>query len=85
MNPRYTIPAAGVGALVLFVLVFVFAGRGWGYPGYGAKYDDDRGYHGVHGPGFFYFGAPRYYPTTSSRSGSLGGPGSAGRGPGVGK
>lgn len=85
MNRSTLIAITAAGGLGLFGLMFFLSSRGWGYPGYGTRYDSQRGYHGIHGPGFFYFGAPRYYPTTSSRSGSLGGPGSAGFGPRAGK
>lgn len=71
--------------LFLFGAAWVYSSRGWGYAGYGAKRDESGAYHGHHGPSIFYFGGARYYPTASARGGSVGGPGSAGLGPGAGK
>jgi len=72
--------------LLLLGMAWSASARGWGYAGYGTQYSESRGYYGHRGPSFFYFGSGgRYYPTNSTRSGSLGGPGSAGSGPGAGK
>lgn len=62
---------------VLYLGLFAFSARGYGYPGYG-------GYHA--GPSFWYWGGPRYhYPSTTVRDGSIGGPGRTGGGIGGGK
>ena len=72
-------------ALGFFAIAWSASARGWGYAGYGTRYTESRGYYGHHGPSIFYFGGARHYPTNSTRSGSVGGPGAAGSGPGVGK
>lgn len=63
--------------LVLFYSLILYASTiGWGYAGY-------RGFY--YGPSFWYWGGPRYYIGPSVRSGSIGGPGHRGGGPGSGK
>lgn len=64
------ITAVVLGAL--YFGLFSYSASGYGYAGY-------NGYH--HGPSFWYFGGPRYYPNRSLRNASLGGPG--GRGSGI--
>lgn len=58
-------------AALLYFGLFSFASAGYGYAGY-------HGYH--HGPSFWYFGGPRFYPSRSLRNGSPGGPGGRGTG-----
>lgn len=66
-----------VGVLgLLYFFILSLSWRGWGYAGY-------RGYH--YGPSFWYWGGPTYYPGSSTRSGSVGGPRHIGGGPGHGK
>ena len=50
--------------VVLYLLLFNFGSRGWGYMGY-------RGY--SYGPSWWYWGGPRYHYGGSVRNGSLGG------------
>ena len=72
--------------LLLYSVAWSMASKGYGYAGYGARHDDNRGgYYGHRGPSFFYFGGANYYPNSSVRKGSTGGPGSFGQGPGSGK
>jgi hypothetical protein len=71
--------------LVIFGIAWSLSARGWGYAGYGTRRSDTGSYYGHRGPSFFYFGGARYYPTSSARRGSLGGPGAGGLGPGAGK
>lgn len=70
-----TLGIVAVMALLYFAL-FSFSSNGYGYAGYG-------GYH--HGPSFWYFGGPSYYPNRSLRQGSLGSPGNRGGGLHAGK
>ncbi|MEQ5834763.1 hypothetical protein EB809_01220 [Marinobacter sp. R17] len=56
---------------VIYLALFSFSNDGYGYTGY-------NGY--SHGPSFWYFGGPSYYPNRSLRNGSLGGPGDRGAG-----
>lgn len=86
MSKNLKIILVSVIAFIFFAVAWSASTRGWGYAGYGTRYSESRGYYGHHGPSFFYFGGgARYYPTHSTRSGSVGGPGAAGAGPGVGK
>lgn len=57
---------------IFFVFLLSFSFRGYGY----------AGYHGYHrGPSFWYFGGPRYYPSSPSvRAGSTSGPSHMGGG-----
>jgi hypothetical protein len=71
--------------ILLFGGAWAYAARGWGYAGYGTRRHDDGRYYGMHGPSIFYFGGASYYPTGNLRRDGVGGPGSTGRGPGMGK
>ena len=86
MSKTVKIVIFSVVALFFLGVAWSASANGWGYAGYGTQYSDSRGYYGHRGPSFFYFGSgARYYPTSSARSGSVGGPGAAGRGPSAGK
>lgn len=65
-----------VALVVVYFLILMVSFRGCGYAGYG-------GYH--RGPSFFYWGGARTYHEPSVRSGSVGGPRTAGGGTGAGK
>lgn len=67
---------AVIALAMLYFGLFPVASNGFGYAGYG-------GYH--HGPSFWYWGGPRYYPGSSVRAGSLTGPGARGGGIHAGK
>lgn len=72
MFRKHRIPIIGVAVIaVLYLLLFSFSARGWGYPGY-------HGY--LAGPSFFYWGGARYYypGSPSARAGSMGGTGRTG-------
>ncbi len=76
-NERGSIFIGLIVVLVVFYFILLsFSFRGCGYAGY-------RGYH--HGPSFWYWGGPAYYPGVSTRGGSVGGPSHLGGGPHGGK
>lgn len=85
MNRTIKILLLSLVLLVVYGVAWSYASRGWGYAGYGTHRRDDGHYYGSRGPSFFYFGGANYYPTTSVRRDSTGGPGTSGRGPGTGK
>lgn len=74
-----TRPVLITAVILFFAYIFLFhlASNGYGYPGY-------YGYH--RGGSFWYWNSgTNYYYDQSSRSGSLGGTGRIGGGPGSGK
>jgi hypothetical protein len=73
-----------VGLAAIYLLVFTFSARGWGYPGYASSGAADTRYGGFSG-GFFYWGGPSIYRGPSVRDGSVSGPGYRGGGVGGGK
>ncbi len=63
--------------LVLFVYFTYLSSNGWGYIGYSRTNN--------YAPSFWYWGHPTFYPNMDMRSGSIGGRGTRGGGPGAGK
>ncbi len=76
MSNRGVVIAIILILVVFFIFLLSVSFRGWGYAGY-------YGYH--YGPSFWYWGGPHYYPGTSARGGSIGGPRHLGGGPHGGK
>ena len=73
------------GLIVAYGIAWSYSTKGWGYAGYGTERDENGNYYGTRGPSIFYFGGASYFPSSSVRRDGLSGPGSTGRGPGMGK
>ena len=73
---KYKITIASAVAFLFFYFSYL-SYTGWGYVGYSKR----NGY----APSFWYWGHPTIYPNMDLRSGSVGGRGTRGGGPGAGK